>query len=431
MEPDARLTGVLTVYNKSDLDNGLRIITERIEHVKSASVGIWVNVGSRDERAGEEGISHLLEHMIFKGTSRRTALQIAKEIDQVGGMSNAFTSKELTCFHAKVMSDHLPMVTDLLTDIFLESLFNKDDLEKERQVILQEIRMVEDTPDELVHILFSKNLWPEDTVGKPVMGTVESVSSITPEDIRDYIDRTYKPPRIVISATGDIEHQRIVDLMGPAFSSIPAGDFNNRKRIPHVASGMHIAPKKLEQAHLCLGAEFPSILDQSRYIAAILNIILGGNMSSRLFQEIREKRGLAYSVYSFFSAYIDTGMLGIYAGIDPSQTTETIAVILKELAEFREGRIEPAELKAAQEHLKGSIVLGSESIDNRMTRLAKNELTYKRYVDFDEVIEAINNVTIDQVVDLSRRYLEPGCLNMTLLGPVKEEDIPQDILIEA
>ena len=212
------------VYNRTELDNRLRIVTERIPHVKSVALGIWVNVGSRDEESGEEGISHLIEHMIFKGTARRNALQIAKEIDQVGGMSNAFTSKEFTCFHAKVMSDHLPMVTDLLTDIFLSSLFNAEDLERERQVILQEIKMVEDTPDEMVHVLFSQNLWPDNPVGRPVMGTRESVSAISQRDIRDYLLRTYIPPKIVISAAGDVDHQQVVDLMGPAFSELSAGE---------------------------------------------------------------------------------------------------------------------------------------------------------------------------------------------------------------
>jgi predicted Zn-dependent peptidase len=262
------------VYNRTELDNRLRIVTERIPHVKSVAMGIWVNVGSRDEESGEEGISHLIEHMIFKGTARRNALQIAKEIDQVGGMSNAFTSKEFTCFHAKVMSDHLPMVTDLLTDIFLSSLFNAEDLERERQVILQEIKMVEDTPDEMVHVLFSQNLWPDNPVGRPVMGTRESVSAIGQRDIRDYLLRTYIPPKIVIAAAGDVDHQQVVDLMGPAFSELAAGGEVSAKEPPKQARGVFLSDKNLEQVHLCLGTRFPSILSDQRYAAAILNIIL-------------------------------------------------------------------------------------------------------------------------------------------------------------
>ena len=416
------------MYRKTDLDNRLRIVTEKIEHVKSVSVGIWVNIGSRDEREGEEGISHLIEHMIFKGTARRSALEIAKEIDQVGGMSNAFTSKEFTCFHAKVMGDHLPMVTDLLTDIFLESLFDPEDLERERQVILQEIRMVEDTPDELVHVMFSENLWPGQPVGKPVMGTMESVSAISRDDIQRYLERTYQPPKIVVAAAGDVDHDRVVELISPAFSALPQGTLAEPGAAPKVVTGMNIVTKDLEQEHICLGTVFPGIMDDKRYAAAILNVILGGNMSSRLFQEIREKRGLAYAVYSFFSAYADTGMLGIYAGVDPRQAAETVRLVAAELEKFRRGQLDAAELKAAQEHLKGSIVLGSESVDNRMTRLAKNEITYKRNIDFDEVIEAVDKVTMDEVVALANEFLQPESLSLTALGPLEESGLSRDLL---
>lgn len=416
------------MLNKTDLGNRLRFVTERMPHVKSVSVGIWVNVGSRDERRDESGISHLIEHMIFKGTVRRTARQIAKEIDQVGGMSNAFTSKEFTCFHAKVMSDHLPLVTDLLTDIFLNSMFDPDDLERERQVILQEISMIEDTPDELVHVLFCRNLWPEAPLGRPVMGTMETVSSFGRDEIRGYLDRNYLPSKIVIAAAGDIEHQAFVDLMGPAFESLSRAESNNKGGVPQVNTGVNVIDRSLEQVHICLGTRFPSALDERRYAAALLNIILGGNMSSRLFQEIRENRGLAYSVYSFVSAYIDTGLLGVYAGVEPSRTIETTRLILAELVKLRDGVLTETELKAAQEHLKGGIVLGSESTDNRMIRLAKNEITFQRYIDFDEVLDSVSKVTVDQVVDLARGFLGTEDLSLTILGPVDESDVPTDLL---
>jgi predicted Zn-dependent peptidase len=416
------------VHKITEFENGLRLVSEHLPHVKSVSVGIWVNIGSRDETAREAGISHFIEHMIFKGTERRSALQIAKEIDQVGGMSNAFTSKEFTCFHAKVMSDHLKMVTDLLSDIFLGSLFTPDDLERERQVILQEIRMLEDTPDEMVHVLYSQNLWPGHPVGQPVMGTCDSVSAIGREDILDYLQRAYVPPRIVISAAGDLEHELLVELMGPAFGALKSTTIEPKETPPNSSPGLHVIRKDLEQVHICLGTEFPSILDERRYTAALLNILLGGNMSSRLFQEIREKRGLAYSVYSFFSAYQDTGMLGIYAGVEPHQTVETVKLILAELEKFRKGDLEQSELRAAQEHLKGSIILGSESVDNRMTRLAKNEMTYGRHIDFDEIIQAIKAVTVEDVVKLAMDHLLPERLTMTVLGAVEPADIPSDLL---
>ncbi|MDY6851353.1 MAG: pitrilysin family protein [Thermodesulfobacteriota bacterium] len=416
------------MFNKTDLDNGLRFVTERMPHVKSVSVGIWVNVGSRDERQGESGISHLIEHMIFKGTARRTARQIATEIDQVGGMSNAFTSKEFTCFHAKVMSDHLPLVTDLLTDIFLNSLFGLDDLERERQVILQEISMIEDTPDELVHVLFCRNLWPEAPLGRPVMGTIETVSGFGRDEIQGYLERNYVPPKIVIAATGDVEHQAFVDLMGPAFESLSRAKSGMASSAPQVNTGVNVISRNLEQAHICLGSRFPSALDERRYAAALLNIILGGNMSSRLFQEIRENRGLAYSVYSFISAYIDTGLLGVYAGVEPGKTLETTQLILAELAKLREGVLTETELKAAREHLKGGIVLGSESTDNRMIRLAKNEITYQRYIEFDEILDAVSKVGPDQIVALARDFLESENLSLTVLGSVDETDLPAGLL---
>jgi len=413
---------------KTVLANGLRIVTERIPHLKSVSVGIWVNTGSRDEKPEESGLSHMIEHMIFKGTSRRTARQIAKEIDQVGGMSNAFTSKEFTCFHAKVISDHLPLVTDLLTDIFLNSLFAPEDLERERQVILQEIRMLEDTPDELVHVLFSLNLWPHDPLGLPVMGRMETVSSFTPREIRAYLERNYLAPNIVIAAAGDVDHQAFVDLMAPAFESGSSAPGPRSDQRPKARTGVHVTTRNLEQVHFCLGSTFPSALEDERYPAALLNVILGGNMSSRLFQEIRENRGLAYSVYSFLSAYLDTGMLGIYAGVDSGRTEETIRLILAELDKVRRGELDEPELKAAQEHLKGSIILGSESPDSRMIRLAKNEITYGRFIDFDEVLTRVAEVTVDQVVAVAREYLSPEKLSLTVLGPLESSELSADVL---
>jgi predicted Zn-dependent peptidase len=409
------------VYQKSQLDNGLRLLTERLPHVKSASVGIWVKVGSRNERDEEAGVSHLIEHMIFKGTERRSALDIAKEIDQVGGMSNAFTSKEFTCFHAKVMADHLPMVTDLLTDIFLYSRFDSRDLERERQVVLQEIKMIEDTPDELAHVLFARNLWPDNSLGRAVMGSAETVGSVDREKVKEYLNRTYVPDRIVIAATGDVDHDRLVDLMSDGFKGLPPNHDDKPLRRPRTRPGVNIIAKDLEQVHICLGCEFPGIMDETRYTAALLNVLLGGNMSSRLFQEIREKRGLAYSVYSFYSAYLDSGMMGVYAGVDPGKTPETVKLIRAELDQLRQGAFRSEELKAAQEHLKGSIILGSESVDNRMTRLAKNEITYQRHIDFDEVLASIDRVTAEDLAQLADKYFQTENLSMTVLGPVDEQ----------
>jgi predicted Zn-dependent peptidase len=416
------------VYNITTYDNDLRVVTERIDLFKSVSVGIWVNVGSRDESLSEAGISHLIEHMIFKGTARRTAWDIAKEIDQVGGIINAFTGKEFTCFYAKVMGDHLPLVADLLTDIFLSSNFDPLELERERQVILQEIRMLEDTPDELVHSLFAENLWPGQSVGRPIMGTAASVAGFDRDRVHGYLKRHYQPHKMVVAAAGLLDHQELVDLLGPAFAALTAGDGAVHDRPPVPSPGLRVSARDLEQAHFCLGGPFPSMLDQRRFAATVLNIILGGNMSSRLFQEIREKRGLAYSVYSFYTPFLNSGMIGVYAGVEPGRLVETAALVLEQIAQLRGGRVGPAELRSAKEHLKGSIALSSESVDNRMIRLAKNELTYRRHIDFEEIIDAVERVTVDDVVALAEDYLKPKDLNLTVLGPLSGTDIPADLL---
>lgn len=247
----------MDAYQKTTLDNGLRVVTERLPYVKSASVGIWVNIGSRDEQDAEAGLSHFIEHMIFKGTERRSTLQIAKEIDQVGGMANAFTAKEYTCFHARVMSGHLPRIIDLLTDIFLNSVFDETNIDRERQVILQEIYMTEDTPDEHVHDLFNQNFWPGAALGRSILGSIETVSSLGRQDIRRYQDRYYLPGRIVVAAAGDLEHQAFVDLIGPAFAALPHGSNHHVRRPPRSQNGLSVTSKDLEQVHLCLGASFP------------------------------------------------------------------------------------------------------------------------------------------------------------------------------
>jgi predicted Zn-dependent peptidase len=412
----------MDAYQKTTLDNGLRVVTERLPYVKSVSVGIWVNIGSRDEQDAEAGLSHFIEHMIFKGTERRSTLQIAKEIDQVGGMANAFTAKEYTCFHARVMSGHMPRILDLLTDIFLNSVFDETNIDRERQVILQEICMTEDTPDEHVHDLFNQNFWPGAALGRSILGSIETVSSLGRQDIRRYQDRYYLPGRIVVAAAGDLEHQAFVDLISPAFSALPHSSNHHVRRPPRSQNGLSITSKDLEQVHLCLGASFPTALDKERYAAAVFSTLLGGNMSSRLFQEVREKRGLAYAVYSFLSSYVDAGLLGVYAGVATEHVNETIDLILAEIRKLCSEPVTETELAAAKEHLKGSVVLSLESTDNIMTRLAKNEITYERYVGLDEILRAIDAVTAEDLRRLAEAYLHRDSLALTLLGPVHDRE---------
>jgi len=412
----------MDAYQKTTLDNGLRIVTEKLPYVQSVSVGIWVNIGSRDEQDAEAGLSHFIEHMIFKGTEKRSTLEIAKEIDQVGGMANAFTAKEYTCFHARVMSDHLPRIVDLLTDIFLNSVFDEANIDRERQVILQEIYMTEDTPDDYIHVLFNQNFWPDAALGRSILGSIETVSSLSRHDIHNYQERHYSPGSIVIAAAGDIEHQAFVDLVGPAFAALSQNSNHRDRRPPEYQSGLRVTSKDLEQVHLCLGAPFPTALDDARYAAAVFSTLLGGNMSSRLFQEIREKRGLAYSVYSFLSSYMDAGLLGVYAGIGAEHVDETLDVCLSEIRKLASESVTPAELTAAQEHLKGSVVLSLESTDNIMTRLAKNEITYGRHINLDEIMRAIDAVTPDHLKKLAEAHLDPNCLALTLLGPIHDPE---------
>ena len=365
------------MYQKTVLPNGVRILTERIPHFHSVSTGIWVNVGSRDELNGERGITHFIEHMLFKGTEKRSARDIAKELDAVGGFVNAFTSKEQVCFHAKVLHPHLPLVVDILTDIFLNSVFAPDEIAREQQVIVQEIRMIEDTPDEYVHILFQEMFWQHNPLGLPIYGTVEAVAGISRESVLQYLSRMFQPERIVVAAAGNLDHQRFLDLVAPSMETLDHPQRPRSRQKPTDHLHIQVVPKDLEQVHLCLAVGGPSQTDEDRFPCHLLNVILGSSMSSRLFQEIRENRGLAYSVYSFLNSHEDTGMFGIYAGVASENVQETLAIIHEQLSMLLKEPIPEAELNAAKEYLKGSMYLNSESTDSRMNRLAKNEFLFE------------------------------------------------------
>ncbi|OPL15991.1 MAG: hypothetical protein AVO38_01640 [delta proteobacterium ML8_D] len=406
-------------YNKSVLSNGIRVLTEHIPNVRSVSIGVWVNVGARDEDAGNTGISHFIEHMIFKGTERRTALDIAKAFDQMGGFSNAFTSKEITCFHAKVLDIHLERALDLFADIFLHSRFDEKEVDRERQVIMQEIKMLEDSPDELIHDLFNNFYWPGNTLGRSILGTLDNVSAINSRILKDFIAKAYVGPKVLIAAAGNLEHESFLDKINELFGglvSVNGHSFYSRP-VPHL--GTQFIEKDLEQLHVLMGYEGPCSSGPQRYPALLLNVILGGSMSSRLFQEIREKRGFAYSVYSFFSSFRDTGMLGIYAGIAEKQFAKTVELMHRELKKLSDQYIEEDELEAAREHIKGGLLLSAESTDSRMTRLAKNEINLGRFVSYDEVIRKINAVTPEDIRQMATRCLRGGSA-LVCLGPIPE-----------
>jgi predicted Zn-dependent peptidase len=382
-------------------------------------MGIWVDIGSRDEEENESGLTHFIEHMLFKGTERRSAREIAKQLDAVGGMSNAFTTKENTCFHAKVLDTHLPLVVEILSDIFLNSVFADAEVEREREVILQEIHMVEDTPDEYIHILFCRNFWNGNPLARPIFGTVQTVQSFTREMLLGYLDRGYHADRIVLSAAGNVDHQQFLDLIGPAFSSVRRNaQVLNRKR-PSNNSHVELYQKDLEQIHLCLGTRGTSMLEEERYCCSILNVILGGSMSSRLFQEVREKRGLAYSIYSFLSSQTDTGMVGIYGAVRPNNIKATLELIRQELRRLTQEPISEAELGAAKEHIKGGIYLAAENTDNRMSRLAKNEIVFERFVPYKEIEAGLEKVSVEDVQALAQKIFQPEVMSLVLLGQVE------------
>jgi predicted Zn-dependent peptidase len=411
------------LYQKTVLQNGIRIVTEKIPYFHSVSTGIWVNVGSRDEQESERGITHLIEHMFFKGTEHRSALDIAKQLDAVGGLANAYTSKEQVCLHAKVLDKHLPLVVDILTDIFLNSVFDPSEIDRERQVILQEISMIEDTPDEYVHILLQELFWKDNPLGWPIYGTAAQVQEIGKDNILTYVRRTFHPGRIVIAAAGNVEHQAFVDLVAPRMETLNGCSANLDRHTPKDHHLVKIIPKNLEQVQLCLGWRGCSNLDENRFACHLLNVVLGSSMSSRLFQEVRERRGLAYSIYSFSNSHEDTGMLGVYTGTSMEQVQETLDIIYDELVRLTREPISEAEITAAKEHLTGSMYLNAESTDSRVNRLAKNETLFGRLVPFEEIEEKIEMTSSQSIQEWFRSVFGSQNLATLLFGPVQSDQL--------
>jgi len=409
------------LYQKTVLGNGIRVVTERIPSAHSVSTGIWVNTGSRDEGPLERGITHFIEHMLFKGTQKRSALDIAKEFDAIGGFANAFTSKEHVCFHAKVLAAHLPILTDLLTDIFLQSTFDPIEIEREQNVILQEIRMVEDTPDEFIHVLFQEDYWRSNPLGLPIYGSVETVEKTGREQMLQYLSRTFHPERIVIAAAGNLDHQNFLDLVAPAMETLNYNHFDLNRSTPDHHFFSRVVEKDLEQVHVAIGLQGSSQMDETRFASHLLNVILGSSMSSRLFQEIREKRGLAYSVYSFAHSHEDTGILGVYAGIAPENVDEVLQLIHQQLSLLAKEPIPAAELDAAKEYIKGNMYINAENNDSRMNRLAKNEFLFGRYVPFEEIEQKIKKVTPGDIQNWFRSIYSPDRIALMLYGPVETD----------
>lgn len=397
-------------------------------HTRSVSMGVWVNVGARDETLDESGLSHFIEHMIFKGTRKRTAFQIAKEFDAIGGHTNAFTTMENTCYHAKVMDTHTETMVDILSDIFLNSIFDSQEIERERPVILQEIGMVEDSPDEYVHVLSSRNFWGDNPLGRSILGNPENIIRFNSNTIKSFFQRLYQPNRIIISVAGNIDHRRIIDLIGPTFESIQSGNSFPNRIAPEGRTLVDVNYRKLEQVHICLSTKGLSIGDPRRYAFSLLNTILGGNMSSRLFQEIREKRGLAYAVYSFISSHVDTGMFGVYLGVDPKRAHETTELILSEIRKLKNEKVDSSELKGAKEYTKGSLMIAAESNDNQMVRTAQNEIHFGRDIALQEVLDNIERVTREEILHLANDIFQKEQMVLTMLGPLNKKKVFEELL---
>jgi predicted Zn-dependent peptidase len=415
------------MYQKTVLDNGARLLTERVPS-RLVSLGIWVEVGSRDEDERDNGSAHFAEHMLFKGTAIRTAQQIARELDILGGMSNAFTSSEHTCYYATVLDSRLAGAVDLLADIFFNSLFSQAEIELERQVILQEIAMVEDTPDDRVHELFSALYWQGHPLGNTVLGRPEVVEAMQSDRLRAYVARHYLPGRLVIAAAGNIDHREFVNLWRPWLENLPPSDTGARRLPPSTtaAGELAVVTRPLEQAHLVLGCPGLPIAADERYEHLLLNTILGGNMSSRLFQEVREKRGLVYSIYSYLASYSDSGFAGVYMGVDPATLPEALELVRRELHRLRRVPVSNEELIDAIDYLRAGMYLADENMEARMTRLARNEYSFGRQYTIEEVVAGLQKVEPGGIQELGRRFFADRSLCLAAIGPLSQEELSEE-----
>jgi predicted Zn-dependent peptidase len=410
------------------LDNGLRILTEQMSQVRSISIGVWLTRGSRHESAERGGIAHFVEHMLFKGTSTRSAEDIAQAIDSIGGQLDAFTAKEYASYYIKVLDEHLPLALDILGDIVLNPAFTPADVEREKRVVVEEIKMVEDTPDDLVHEIFTQAFWENHPLGRPILGTRDSVESFTPELLRGYFQNAYTPRNLIVSAVGNLQHDRVRDLVAQKFGDVRAKTQTISEEAPRVVPTIQIRNKELEQSHLCLGASSYPQNHDDRYSSYVLNTLLGGSMSSRLFQNVREKRGLAYAVFSGLSAYRDAGSFTIYAGCSNEAVGEVIDLVVEELRGVRQDSVPKAELQRAKDHLKGSLMLSLENTASRMSHLARQEIYFDRQFGLDETLDGIERVTVDDVQRVAADLFRSGSLAATVLGNVNGLQISNERL---
>lgn len=412
------------------LPNGLRVITERMAHVRSVSLGIWIRSGSRREAPHENGISHFIEHMVFKGTKNRSAEEIARSVDSIGGGLDAFTAKEMVSYNTKVLDEHLPLAFDVLADLVRNPLFREDDIEKEKGVILEELKMEVDNPEYLLHEIFTSNFWKDHALGKPILGTKDTVRAFNQDLLRDYYGRYYTPSNILITAAGNLQHDRVVDLVRERFET----SSQNGHLPPDVAPVPHARlvfrnKSSLEQTHLYMGVPGYAFPHKKRFVCYALNTVLGGGMSSRLFQNIREKQGLAYAVYSELSMYRDAGCMAIYAGTSVESASKVVESIVKELRDLKETLVPADELRRAKDHLKGSLMLSLESTSSRMGNLARQEMYFDHFFTLDEMIQSIEEITAPQVQAVANEFFDAKNITLAMLGNLGEFRIRREDLV--
>src|SRR5690348_7377895 len=412
------------------LANGVRIITEAMPHVRSVSVGIWIGAGSRRESSEQNGVSHFIEHMLFKGTSKRSAEDIARSVDSIGGNLDAFTAKELVCFNTKVLDEHLSLAFDVVADLVLHPLFREEDIEKEKGVILEEIKMEADSPDYLVHEIFSSNFWKDHPLGKPILGTRETVKRFDSEMVRNFYSSVYVPSNLLVTAAGHLTHERLVGLVREHFEALPPGPPPPADNPPNTHARIALRNKKsLEQVHLCMGVPSYPLPHAERFGCYVLNTLLGGGMSSRLFQNIRERQGLAYAVFSELNPYRDTGCLSIYAGTSVESARRVVESITNEFRQLKQQRVSDEELRRAKDHLKGSLMLSLESTASRMSNLARQEMYFHRFFTLDELAESIEAVTVDDVHRISQTFFNQKHIALTVLGNLNGFKIGREDLV--
>ncbi len=404
---------------KDVLPNGVRILTETVPHVQSVSVGVWAGSGARCEDDTNQGVSHFLEHMLFKGTESRTAKQIADEFDSVGGQLNAFTEKEYTCYFARVLKEHLPMAVGVLSDMFLNSKLDPSEIELEKGVVLEEIKRHEDSPDDLIHDMFAQLVWSGHPLGRPVLGTSETVGNLTREDLVSFIRSRYAPDTVVVAAAGNLVHEEFVEQVAGLYGGLTGSKLDLSRTAPLFSAETVMTHKDTEQVHFCIGTRGYSHLDDAKYPLALIDTILGGGMSSRLFQEIRETRGLAYSIGSYSASYNEGGLFAVYCGTSLDHMEEVLKVVREQFDDMGANGVSDLELTRAKNQIKGALVLGQENMSNRMMRMAKSELYYGCIIPMEELIGKVTNVTHTDVKEVARRLFIESDFPMAAIGPFK------------